>query len=69
MKHNAKRNVRRRDLLRVTVAAAGAAIAGTLLPKQAPAKPVNMKDKRRARYQANSAEVQDFYRVNSYPTR
>jgi hypothetical protein len=69
MKHNAKRNVRRRDLIRVTIAAAGATIASTLLPERAPAKPVNMKDKRRARYQANSAEVRDFYRVNSYPTR
>jgi hypothetical protein len=69
MKHNSKRNIRRRDLLRGTIAAAGATAAGTLLPEQAPAKPVDMKDKRRARYQANSAEVQDFYRVNSYPTR
>jgi hypothetical protein len=69
MKHNPKRNIRRRDLLRATIAAAGATAASTLLPEQAPAKPVDMKDKRRARYQANSAEVQDFYRVNSYPTR
>jgi hypothetical protein len=35
----------------------------------AAAKPVDLNDKRRARYQANSAEVQDFYRVNSYPVR
>jgi hypothetical protein len=33
------------------------------------AKPVDLKDKRRARYQANSAEVQEFYRVNRYPVR
>jgi hypothetical protein len=26
-------------------------------------------DKRKARYQANSAEVQNFYRVNRYPKR
>jgi hypothetical protein len=69
MKHNPKANIRRRDLLRVTVAAAGATAAGTLLPEQAAAKPVDMKDKRKARYQANSAEVRNFYRVNSYPTR
>jgi hypothetical protein len=69
MKHNPKRNIHRRDLLRVTLVSAGATAASTLLPKQAPAKPVDMKDKRRARYQANSVEVQDFYRVNSYPTR
>jgi len=30
---------------------------------------VDLKEKRRARYQANSPEVQDFYRVNSYPAR
>jgi hypothetical protein len=69
MKHNPGRNIRRRDLLRVTVAAAGATAASTLLPEPAPAKPVDMTYKRRARYQANSAEVRDFYRVNSYPTR
>ena len=26
-------------------------------------------DKRKARFQANSAEVQNFYRVNRYPKR
>ena len=26
-------------------------------------------EKRKARYQANSAEVQNFYRVNRYPER
>jgi hypothetical protein len=69
MKHNPKANIRRRDLLRVTIATAGATAAGTLSPEQAAAKPVDMKDKRKARYQANSAEVRNFYRVNSYPTR
>jgi hypothetical protein len=67
MKHNPTRSIRRRDLLRVTIAAAGASAAGTLLPEPAPAKPVDMTDKRRARYQPNSAEVRNFYRVNSYP--
>jgi hypothetical protein len=69
MKHNPKRDIRRRDLLHVTIAAAGATAASTLLPGHAAAKPVDMKDKRRARYQANSTEVRNFYRVNSYPTR
>ena len=40
-----------------------------LVPEPAAAKPVDLKDKRKARYQANSAEVQDFYRVNRYPAR
>ena len=61
--------INRRNLLRVAVAGAGAAAAGSLLPERAPAKPVDMNYKRRARYQANSAEVRNFYRVNSYPTR
>jgi hypothetical protein len=30
---------------------------------------VDMTYKRRARYQAKSAEVRNFYRVNSYPNR
>ena len=69
MKQNPNRNVRRRDLLRVALAGAGAATASVLLPQQAAAKPIDMTYKRRARYQANSAEVRNFYRVNSYPAR
>ena len=69
MKQNPNRNVRRRDLLRVALAGAGAATASVLLPQQAAATFVDMSYKRRARYQANSAEVRNFYRVNSYPTR
>jgi hypothetical protein len=66
MQHNP---VRRRDLLRVVIAGVGATAARTLLPEPASAKPVDMTYKRRARYQANSAEVRNFYRVNSYPNR
>jgi hypothetical protein len=40
-----------------------------VLPEPADAKPVDLGDKRKARYQANSAEVRNFYRVNSYPVR
>src|SRR5260370_39232767 len=45
MKHNPKRDIRRRDLLHVTMAAAGATAASTLLPGHAAAKPVAMNDK------------------------
>ena len=69
MRQNLNRNIRRRDLLRVALAGAGATTASVLLPRQAAARPVDMSYKRRARYQANSAEVRNFYRVNSYPTR
>ena len=69
MKERLKTIIHRRDLLRLAIASAGATTAGTLVPEPAATEPVDLKDKRRARYQANSAEVQDFYRVNSYPAR
>jgi hypothetical protein len=61
--------VHRRDLLRFAVAGAGAVVVSTVVSETAAAKPVNLKDKRKARYQASSAEVRNFYRVNSYPAR
>jgi hypothetical protein len=66
-KENPKRKIPRRDVLRLTIAGSGAAAVGALLSGPLPAQSVNMKDKRKARYQPNSAEVRDFYRVNSYP--
>ena len=69
MKERSKAIIRRRDLLRFAIAGAGTAAATTLVPDPATAAPVNLADKRKARYQANSAEVRDFYRVNSYPAR
>ena len=69
MKERLKTIIRRRDLLRFAVAGAGAAAVSTVVPEPAAAKPVDLKDKRKARYQANSAEVRNFYRVNRYPAR
>ena len=69
MKGRPLTTVHRRDLLRLAIAGAGAVAANTVVPETAAAKPVNLQDKRRARYQASSAEVQDFYRVNAYPAR
>jgi hypothetical protein len=69
MKERLKTNLRRRDLLGLAIAGAGAAAAGAVLPEPADAKPVDLGDKRKARYQPNSAEVRNFYRVNSYPVR
>jgi hypothetical protein len=69
MKERPKRIVRRRDLLGVVLAGAGAAVASSVTVEPAAAQSVDLKDKRRARYQANSAEVRNFYRVNSYPVR
>jgi hypothetical protein len=67
MKERRKGIVRRRDLLGVVLAGAGAAVASAAA--SAAATPIDLKNKRRARYQANSAEVRNFYRVNSYPAR
>jgi hypothetical protein len=61
--------VHRRDLLRLAIAGAGAAAASTVVPETAAAKPVDLKDKRKARYQASSAEVRNFYRGRAYRTR
>ena len=66
MKERPKTIVRRRDLLNLVLAGAGAANA---VAEPAARKPVDLKDKRQARYQTNSAEVRNFYRVNSYPAR
>ena len=69
MKGRPLTTVHRRDLLRLAIAGVGAAAASTVVPAPVSAKPVNLQDKRKARYQANSPEIQNFYRVNSYPTR
>jgi hypothetical protein len=61
-------NIARRDLLRVlTLAGVAAAATAPLTPAQAAEdrKTVNG----RARYQPNSADVQNFYRVNRYPAK
>jgi hypothetical protein len=69
MKEPLMTNLRRRDLLRLAIAGAGATALSTVVPEPAAAKPVDLNEKRKARYRADSAEVQDFYRVNSYPAR
>jgi hypothetical protein len=69
MRERPKTTVRRRDLLGLVLAGTGAAVANTVAPGPAVAKPVDLKDKRKARYQAGSAEVRNFYRVNAYPAR
>ena len=59
--------IRRRDLLlAVTVSGAAAAMGAASIPST-PA--VRTRDKRKAQYQGNAAEVQTFYRVNRYPAK
>lgn len=59
----------RRDVFRAAAAAAAAAVAasGTAAGQTSAAQPADRSNKRRARYSANSPEVQNFYRVNRYP--
>jgi len=67
MKGRLLARVRRRDLLRLVTAGAAAAATATSGPVEA--EPASSAQKRRTRYQANSTEVQEFYRVNRYPVR
>jgi hypothetical protein len=69
MKQRRQMIVRRRDLLSLVLVSAGAAVTNAAAVESAAAKSVDLRDKRKARYQPNSAEVRNFYRVNSYPTR
>jgi len=69
MKGQLLTTVHRRDLLHFAAAGTVAAAAGMVAPVAVAAEPANSSDKRKARYRADSPEVQDFYRVNSYPVR
>lgn len=62
--------VDRRNVVRV-LAGMGAGAAATSAAPLAPAAAdtENNSEKRNARYQANSPEVQTFYRVNRYPAK
>jgi len=65
VKAEGKLSLGRREFIRVL--GAGTA-AGTIGPLAAAAtETADSAKKRRARYQANSPEVQTFYRVNRYP--
>jgi hypothetical protein len=57
--------IARRDLLRVLAVGAAAATTSACASVEARDFP----DKRKARYEADSPEVQTFYRVNRYPAK
>ena len=67
MKQDSKAKVGRRDFLRVLGVSAGAAVTPAVLVSEARADSENNDEKRKARYQADSADVKAFYRVNNYP--
>jgi len=65
-----EKKIGRRDFLSALGGGAGVAVAvsGPLIEKAA-ADGVSDEQKRKALYQADSPEVQDFYRVNRYPSK
>jgi hypothetical protein len=68
MKQQEKSKLDRRDFLRAIGAGAGVAVAAAApLTSEAVASETDA-EKTQARYQANSADVQTFYKVNRYPS-
>ena len=62
-----KTMIRRRDVLLAVTGSAVAAAAASVPAVRADADP--RRDKRKPQYQADSPEVQTFYRVNRYPAK
>ena len=69
MRDRHKGTMERRQLLRAGMIGLIATAAGALESGTLAADTETNDDKRKARYQANSTEVQNFYRVNRYPKR
>jgi hypothetical protein len=65
-----EKRVGRRDFLRAIGAGAGVAVtvSGPLV-QEAAADSESDDDKRKARYKADSSDVQAYYRVNRYPAK
>jgi sugar (pentulose or hexulose) kinase len=59
--------MRRRDVLRTLGAAA--AVGASTAPVEPALAEARNDEKRKARYQPNSADVQNYYRVNRYPQK
>ena len=67
MNKESKGRMGRRDFLRALGAGAGAAVAPVALVEEAQAQAENNQEKTKARYKADSPDVQAYYRVNRYP--
>lgn len=67
MKEDSRPTIGRRGLLGVAIAGVAAATAGTVVANRTAAERDDRTDKLKARFQGNSPEVRNFYRVNSYP--
>jgi hypothetical protein len=64
-----KATIGRRQLLRTGMIGIVATAASALETGTVAADTENNDEKRKARFQPNAAEVQNFYRVNRYPKR
>ena len=64
-----EKKIARRDVLRVLGVGGVAATTSGALVQEATAQAESNDEKRKARYQPNSADVQAFYRVNRYPAK
>jgi hypothetical protein len=67
MKQQDKSKLGRRDFLRAMGAGAGLAVTAAAPLATEAAAAESDADKKKARYKANSAEVQTYYKVNRYP--
>ena len=66
MKRERSATLGRREFLRTL--GAGATVAAAAATPMADQARADSDEKRKARYQPNSKEVREFYRVNHYPT-
>jgi hypothetical protein len=69
MANRHKETIGRRQLLRTGMIGFIATATSALESGSVAADTETNSEKRKARYQASSAEVQNFYRVNRYPMR
>ena len=68
MKQQDKAKLGRRDFLRAMGAGAGLAVTAAAPLATEAAAAESDADKKKARYKADSAEVQTYYKVNGYPS-
>jgi hypothetical protein len=69
MKQDQKSKFGRRDFLRAVGAGAGLAVTAAAPLATEAAATETPTEERKARYDAKSADVQNYYRVNRYPTK
>jgi hypothetical protein len=69
MNNHPKAEIGRREVFRLLAIGVAAAATGTVATTGGAAQAKGFPDKSRAHYQADAAEVQTFYRVNSYPAK